>query len=1155
MTKSVDPQVRQLRRVPEGARGSRHLLSDDEPASGGAPDGARTPLRVLIVEDSEDDAKLVLRALDRGGFEAVHQRVQTASGLQAVLSRERWDAVLSDFNMPGFSGMEALRIFQSMHLDIPFILISGTVGEETAADAMQAGASDYVMKNKLARLAPALERELKESQMRAAHRAGQTELIESEARFRSLTALSSDWYWEQDAAFRFVRFSGGDRDKGWGADQHSAVGLCRWELTGVVPVGGSWVEHKALLEAHEPFRDFEYRRILGDGTLQYVAASGEPVFDADGRFTGYRGVASDITQRKRTERELQRFRAAMDISADAIVLVDRTSMRYIDVNQTTCDMSGLTREQLLGMTPKDLTGRSRESLEAEYDALIADAGSVADRVEGEYPHKDGSTVFVETRRRALSTETGWVIVGTTRDITERVRGEEALRRFSAAMDATTDAIYLVDRTSMRFVHVNEAACSMQGRTRAELFALGPQGVLSASRAELEHTYDAMIASGVPAQPVEMLRTRKDGTQAWVELRRHAQRSGGGWTIVTLARDITERKAADGRIKRLNRIYAVLSGINTLIVRVRDRDELFREACRIGVEAGHFAKAWLGMVDRDSKQIRIVASRGGDPLFFPKLEAELGRQFPTGGGLVSRALASRRPVISNHMASDPEVLMKDHAVVGGAQSLAILPLVVAGEAVGVFVLNADVPAFFDDDEIKLLVELAGDIAFAIDHIGKQEQLNYLAFYDGLTGIANRSLFLERVAQFVRSAATGGHKLVVFLIDIERFKNINDSLGREAGDELLRQAAAWLKLNGGDANLIGRLGADQFAMVLPEVNPAGDIAHLLEKTIAAFMEHPFRLNDAVFRIAVKVGVALFPEDGADADALLRNAEVALKKAKARGERYVFYKQTMNEGGAAKLSLENKLRSALQKEEFVLHYQPKVSLQSGRLTSAEALIRWNDPETGLVPPGRFIPILEETGLIHDVGRWALRRALGDYLRWRGAGLPAVRIAVNVSPLQLRSRNFVAEIGEVLGVDPNAAAGLEVEITESVIMEDVQGSIAALKAIRDLGLTIAIDDFGTGFSSLSYLASLPVDTLKIDRSFVTDMNSGPDGLALVSTIINLAHSFRLKVVAEGVETEEQSRLLRLLGCDEMQGFLFSRPVPAEVFERNFLGAPGAIR
>jgi EAL domain-containing protein (putative c-di-GMP-specific phosphodiesterase class I) len=343
------------------------------------------------------------------------------------------------------------------------------------------------------------------------------------------------------------------------------------------------------------------------------------------------------------------------------------------------------------------------------------------------------------------------------------------------------------------------------------------------------------------------------------------------------------------------------------------------------------------------------------------------------------------------------------------------------------------------------------------------------------------------------------------------------------------------------------------VLPEIKQEGNVARLVEKTIRAFMDHPFRLNDAVYRIAAKVGVALFPDDGADADTLFKHAEAALKKAKASGDRYLFYTQKMTDTVAGKLTLENQLRQALDKEEFVLHYQPKVNLVSGKLTGAEALIRWNDPRTGLVPPGCFIPILEETGLIYEVGRWALRKAIEDYLRWRAAGLAAVRIAVNVSPLQLRNRGFIAEIGQAIGIDAHAAAGLELEITESLIMENVKHNIASLQAIQGMGISIAIDDFGTGFSSLSYLAKLPVDTLKIDRSFVVDMTGAPEGLALVSTIISLAHALKLKVVAEGVESEEQSRLLLLLSCDEMQGFLIGKPVPREIFETRFLAPPPA--
>ena len=354
-----------------------------------------------------------------------------------------------------------------------------------------------------------------------------------------------------------------------------------------------------------------------------------------------------------------------------------------------------------------------------------------------------------------------------------------------------------------------------------------------------------------------------------------------------------------------------------------------------------------------------------------------------------------------------------------RSIAVLPLVASDEVVGVLALYASEPEFFHEEEMKLLTELAGDIGFAIDTIEKRERLNYLAYYDALTGLANRTLFLERVAQYMRSATSGGHQLALFLIDLERFKNINDSLGQTAGDALLKQVAAWLTRSAGDGSLLARVGADHFALVLPEVKNQTDVIRLLERTVNGFSEHAFRLNESIFRIAVKVGVAVFPADAASAEVLFANAEAALKKAKATSERYLFYTQTMTDKVAGQLTMENNLRPALEKREFVLHYQPKVNLESGKVTSAEALIRWNDPRTGLVPPGRFIPILEETGLINEVGRWSLRKAVEDFLRWRAAGLGAVRLAVNVSPRQLRNPGFVAEIKQALGDNPHACRG----------------------------------------------------------------------------------------------------------------------------------------
>jgi diguanylate cyclase (GGDEF)-like protein len=625
----------------------------------------------------------------------------------------------------------------------------------------------------------------------------------------------------------------------------------------------------------------------------------------------------------------------------------------------------------------------------------------------------------------------------------------------------------------------------------------------------------------------------------------------GWMVL---RDQAERIRAEDELRRLNRLYAMVSGINALGIKVRDRDDLFRNFCRIAVEQGEFLMAWIGVVDRNNK-IVPMASAGIDEQGMAAIKALFSGSEGAleGKTLAARTIREKIAVVANDVQNDRSLVFGKMHAEAGVRSIAVLPLVVSDRAIGVFVLYTSNPEFFNAAGMLLLTELAGNVAYAVDHIEKQERLDRFAYYDALTGLANRSLFIDRLRQYMLSAVSTGRKLAVFLIDLERFKKFNDSLGRPAGDALLKQVAEWLAQNSGNVNLLARVGADQFALVLPEVTYEAEVLRLLEKTIAGFMNHPFRVNDAVYRIAAKVGVVLFPDDGTDADTLFKNAEAAVKKAKVTGDRYLFYAQKMNETVPGSLGIENRLRQALEQGQFVLHYQPKVNIATGKVTGAEALIRWNDPQSGLVPPASFISILEDTGLIHEVGRWALHKAIADHQRWRRAGLAAVRIAVNVSPVQLRHRNFVAQIEEAVRLTAGAGAGLELEITESLIMEDVNLSIVSLLAIRALGVTIAIDDFGTGFSSLSYLSKLPVDTLKIDRSFVVDMASDADGLTLVSVIINLAHAMKLNVVAEGVATEEQLRQLRLLHCDEMQGFLFGKPVPVDIFEKKYLVAAAA--
>jgi diguanylate cyclase (GGDEF)-like protein len=471
----------------------------------------------------------------------------------------------------------------------------------------------------------------------------------------------------------------------------------------------------------------------------------------------------------------------------------------------------------------------------------------------------------------------------------------------------------------------------------------------------------------------------------------------------------------------------------------------------------------------------------------------------------------------------------------------LPLVVEGTAIGALVLYAGEAGFFDNEETRLLVELAGDISFAVDHLEKVQKLDYLAYYDELTGLANRSLFHERLGQELIAARGAQRKQAVFIFDIERFRTINDAFGRQAGDELLKQIAERMVQVGGDPSRLARIGADHFAIMAADLDNEEQVGRFTDERLDACFGPQYRVGTHDLKVSARVGIAIFPDDGRDAESLLRSAEAALKKAKATGERYLFFNQKMTERIAEKLSLESKLRQALEKEEFILHYQPKVDLETRSIVGVEALIRWQSPELGLVPPLQFISLLEETGLILQVGSWALKRAAFDHRSWVEQKLKAPRVSVNVSQIQLRQRDFVAVVEQAI-MDGVAPTGIDLEITESLLMEDVQANIDKLKAVRGLGVKIAIDDFGTGYSSLGYLAKLPVQSLKIDRSFIITMEKDPDAMTLVSTIISLAHSLRLKVIAEGVETEEQAKYLRLLRCDEMQGYLFSKPLPLEV-------------
>ena len=725
---------------------------------------------------------------------------------------------------------------------------------------------------------------------------------------------------------------------------------------------------------------------------------------------------------------------------------------------------------------------------------------------------------------------------------------ESERRFSDVLGKAELLSLMLDKEA-RITYCNDYLLRLTGWNREEV--LGRDWFelfIPPDLEESKRVFGDLIADLPEAWHRESEILTRSGARRLVRWNNSVLRSVWGEVIGTasIGEDITEQKQAEIRIRGLNRVYAVLSGINTLIVRVRDRQELFEEACRIAVEDGKFGMAWIGEFDRTTLEVTPIAWKGMDErVASPKASAR--GDIPEGQGMVGRAIRGKKPVITNDISADPGAggPRRDEALRKGLHSIIAMPLIVEGEVAATLTLFARERNFFSGDEMRLLTELAGNISFALDHLAKAKQLAHVAYYDTLTSLPNRTLFLERLSQALRTAARSSSRLALTIGDVKRFRLVNETLGRRAGDELLKQIAGRLPKTTRDPENLARVAGDSFAMFLPDIHDLSEFAHRIENLDVEAFQVPYMIEGQELKVSMAIGIAIYPDDGADAETLFRNAEAALKKTKILSEPFLFYEPSINAKVANALKLENKLHRAMESEQFVLHYQPKVDSTSGLITGVEALIRWQDPDTGLVPPGQFIPLLEETGMILEVGFWAIRRALCDFGRWRAAGLRAPRIAVNVSTIQLQQKDFVETVKSIIAENQASndvpGGGLDLEITESLIMRNIGEIIPRLKALRDSGVDIIVDDFGTGHSSLGYLARLPITALKIDRSFVDSMSKNPESKIIVSTIISLGHSFNVKVVAEGVETEDQAKLLRQLKCDELQGYLLGRPAPFE--------------
>ncbi|MBX3698917.1 MAG: EAL domain-containing protein [Dokdonella sp.] len=857
-------------------------------------------LKILLVEDSQADTDLILRALRElpGRFE--HARVASESGLRNALVEYDPDLILSDFSMPGFSGQEALKISLALAPDTPFLFVSGTIGEELAIDTLQSGAVDYVLKDNLRRLPGAIGRALDIAEARRDRERMEHALRASEERFRAIVESSNDWIWERDLDTR-TTYSNGAVFSILGYTPEQILGRKALDLMLEEDREQALRRLPRLLEHGEPWQSWRLRWRHQNNGIRVLESTAAPVFDEQGTVTGYRGIDRDIT-----------------------------------------------------------------------DAIDQEA----------------------------------------------------------------------------------------------------------------------------------------------------------------------------QIRHLARIHSVLGGLGNVVLHDRSRDGLLGKMCQVAVEKGGFSAACIYQSSADGHALGLTHSFGNPALIdFIARQAQVHDDVPTADAVrpALRALHERRKVIIRDYENDDGILAERRTRMAnlGIRSQASLPI--GSPPWGVMCLYAREFQAFDDEELELLQRLTDEIDHAVEFMANSERLEFLAFHNPVSGFLNRLAFLAKLEALMRTSS-----VCVAVVDITHFAAVNESRGRAFGDRLLQLTGRRLRELVDAETIVAHPEADSFALAYRTTGDTDAEANRLKALIRSFARQPFELDGSEIRIDLRGGLALAPEHGDVAEAVEQSAFAAMLEGARRGATVHVFNEELRGRAARRLDLENELKRAIKKFEFELYYQPKFEAATQRLAGAEALLRWQHPQRGPISPAEFIPILEESDLIIPVGRWVMREALRMALHWRDH-YADLRIAVNVSSRELRHPRFIEQCTELL-LDHTENQPLDIEVTESLLMDDIGQSMSVLQSVRELGCKIAIDDFGTGYSSLNYLARLPVDSIKIDQSFVALMTQSPETMGLVTNIINLAHSLSLQTVAEGVEEEEQMKLLRLLRCDHLQGYLLGRPMPADAFAQAFL-------
>jgi len=875
---------------------------------------------------------------------------------------------------------------------------------------------------------------------------------------------------------------------------------------------------------------FRLRHRLASGEIRDVEVHSSPI-DVEGRPLLY-SIVHDTTDRARAEELLRqseaRYRLLAENAHDLIVLVDGDG-KFLYVSPS--------HARVLGYEPRELEGTRLFDLIHPED-LPAKLAAFRERLETgrstssvhRIRHKKGSWVWIESVGVPIAGGEGAssVVVVTGRDVSERKRTESALRetgeKYRTLVEGSLAGVYIIQDDI--FVYVNPRM--------AEIFGYRAEELVGRQALELSAPADRQLVAGSLARPFgaqpdsvhyAFRGVHRDGRELELEALCSQIEYEGRPAFAGTLLDVTERN-------RSEKLRAALYRIASETASTEDLPQLFGAVHRIVAELMDARNFYVALLDSPAEVIRF-------PYFVDERDPSPG-EVPIGRGLTDHLLRTGRPLLASPEEADALVRAGEVEMLGSPSVDWLgVPLKSGSRTIGAIVVQSyDPSARFGEREKELLTFVSQHVAAAIETKRAEEQVRHLAFHDVLTDLPNRLLFHDRLTLAVaRAHRSGGHLAVVFL-DVDRFKVINDSLGHSVGDDLLRAIARRTARLLRQEDTLARLGGDEFILLLPEIGDVSDAVRVAGKILQSFRQ-PFDARGQELYITASAGVSVYPFDGTDAETLVKNADIAMYRAKEQGrDNFQLYTAELNDRAQARMRLESELRLALRRDEFFLMYQPQVDLSTGTISGLEALVYWQRADGGVVSPESFIPVAEETGLILPLGAWVLRRACRQIQEWAATGETPVPVSVNLSARQFQQQDLVNQVSGLLGafdVDPR---WIDLEITETVAMMHADQAIATLNRLKRIGVRLTIDDFGTGYSSLAYLKRYPVDTLKIDRAFVRDLGGAGADRAVVRAVVTLAHGIGLRVIAEGVETEEQRDHLQVLGCDAMQGFLFSRPV-----------------